>query len=65
MKHCCFSLGFYHPVNEDAMQKAAFIFVGTELSGNKAKRNALPFLIFHGETLEGISLKAFLTEDLI
>lgn len=47
------------------MQKAAFIFVGTELSGTKAKRNALPFLIFHGETLECISLEAFLPEDLI
>lgn len=58
-------LGFYCPVNEEAMQKAAFIFVGTELSGNKAKRNVLPFLIFHGETLESISLETFLTEDLI
>lgn len=47
------------------MQKAVFIFAGTELSGNKAKRNALPFLIFHGETLETISLKAFRTEELI
>lgn len=47
------------------MQKAAFILAGTKLSENKVKRSAPPFLIFYGETLESISLKAFLIEDLI